>query len=66
MELKLTAVYSHYNYVQFFKNGKLHNAKNAAYINRSKYKEFYLNEEYYEYDFTKESWQRFVKLQCFK
>lgn len=32
-KLKLTAVYSHYNYVQFFKN--------AVYINRGKYKEFY-------------------------
>ena len=53
--------------VYFYKNGKYHNSKNAAIINYIGYKEFSLNDEYYgdEYDFTKQSWRRFVKLKFF-
>ncbi len=64
---KLTAVYlNSYNYTWFFKNGKLHNNKNAAYI-LNRYKEFHLNDIYcgYNKDFTKHSWRKFVKLQAF-
>jgi hypothetical protein len=66
-KLSLTAIYDNFYYVQFFKNGKNDNAKNAAYIDDSGYKEFYLNGKLYgdEDDFTKESWRRFVKLQAF-
>ena len=53
--------------IRFFKNGKRHNSKNAAYINYNGYKEFYLNGQSYgyEYDFTKLSWRKFTKLQAF-
>jgi hypothetical protein len=66
---KLTAIYNYSNklfYVHFFKNGKRHNSKNAAYINGI-YKSYYLNGEScgYEYNFTKKSWRRFVKMQTF-
>ena len=51
----------------FFKNGELYNTKNASYKGNDGYKEFNLNGIIYgyEYDFTKESWRRFVKLQAF-
>jgi frataxin-like iron-binding protein CyaY len=67
---KLTAIYSfnHKAYhIQFYKNGERHNSKNAAYIDYNGYKEFWLNSKKYgyEYDFTKQSWRRFVKLQFF-
>jgi hypothetical protein len=64
---KLTSIYSKFPYeVQFFKNGILHNTKNAA-ISNYKNKEFYLNGKCYgnQYDFTKESWRKFSKLQAF-
>ena len=66
---KLTAIHfdSTYYSVEFCKNGELHNIKNAAYIDNSGYKEFYLNDKCYFFrnDFTKESWRRFVKTQVF-
>ena len=69
---KLTAVYfykySNENYcVQFFKNGKCHNSKNADYVDYRGYKDFSLNGKFYGYhtDFTKETWRRFVKMQVF-
>ena len=59
----ITAVYQDY-ITLFYKNGKRHNAKNAAdIINDSKI--FYLNGKNYGDNFTKESWRRFVKLQVF-
>ena len=64
---KLTAIYCRSTLqVDFYKNGELHNTKNAA-IMVDSYKGFYLNEEFYgnQNDFTKESWRRFVKLQVF-
>ena len=62
----LTAIYFDYN-VWFFKDGKYHNNKNASYINYNGFKEFFLNSKYYgnEYNFTKKSWRKFVKLQVF-
>jgi len=64
---KLTAIYHNYDYIAFFKNSKLHNDKNAAYIYGNKYKQFCLNDKDYgtNNDFTKESWRRFSKLQAF-
>ena len=71
---ELTAIYYQPNrsiYVQFFKNGKLHNAKNASYVTYHGMKAFNLNGNFYgnfygkKNDFTKESWRRFVKLQAF-
>ena len=64
---KSTCIYSTYYSVKFYKNGELHNIKNAAYIDNSGYKEFYLNDKCYFFrdDFTKESWRRFVKTQVF-
>ena len=60
-----TFVYNHH--IVFYKNGMLHNAKNAAYINDLGYKQFVLNDECYgnNNDFTKKSWRRFVKMQAF-
>jgi len=67
----LTAIYANnFSYVEFFKNGVGHNAKNASHISKNGRKEFCLNGIYYgnEYDFTKQSWRKFVrelKLQAF-
>jgi hypothetical protein len=64
---KLTTIYVENIGIYFFKNGKIHNTKNAAYINSSGYRMFYLNNKLYVYDqeFTKESWRKFVKLHTF-
>ncbi len=61
----LIGIYSSFS-VHFFKNGKLHNTKNAAIIYYN-IKEFYLSGKYCgcEDDFTKQSWRKFVKLQAF-
>ena len=63
----LTAIFNdHYNVI-FYKNGEIHNNKNAAYINYSGFKEFRLNGIYYgcEEHFNKKSWRKFVKLKAF-
>jgi hypothetical protein len=74
MKNKFTAIYTNIyisnkskNYtIEFFKNSKEHNTKNAAYID-NEFKQFYLNGKCYSYndDFTKESWRRFIKMQAF-
>ena len=63
---KITAIYCNNN-ISFFKNGKLHNPKNATYIRYDEYKQFRLNGIYYggENKFTKKSWRRFAKMQTF-
>ena len=62
----LTAIYICPYYITFYKNGKIHNTKNAAHINGI-FNNYYLNNEFYgnKYDFTKESWRRFCKLKAF-
>ena len=62
----LSAILCKYRVILFYKKGKLHNTKNAAFIS-NKYKEFHLNGNFYGYkdDFTKHSWRKFVKLQAF-
>jgi hypothetical protein len=64
---KLTAIYSFYSIVWFFKNGLNHNDKNASYIKYNIRKEFHLNGKKYgsHYNFTKQSWRKFVKLMAF-
>ena len=64
---KQTIIYCDNYILIFFKNGKIHNYKNAAYIGLDGYKEFCLENEEYgdEEKFTKESWRKFVKLQAF-
>ena len=64
---KLTCIYSSYNYVEFLKNGKENNTKNASYIAKSGYKQFCLNDKYFgnQYNFTKKSWRKFNKLKAF-
>jgi hypothetical protein len=66
---KLTSIFiSYYKTTIFFKNGIFHNNKNSAYINKNnRFKVFYLNGKLYgyHYNFTKESWRRFIKLQAF-
>ena len=64
---KLTAIYSDDIAVDFYKNGKFNNYKNAAYIDNNGYKSFYLNGNKYGdyYNFTKQSWRKFTKLQVF-
>ena len=62
---KLTAIYINY-YVLFYKNGVLHNIKNAAYKDPlNKY--FYLNGVMFgsKHEFAKKSWRRFVQLEAF-
>jgi len=64
---KLNAIYYSSTYEShFYKNGEIHNAKNAAVIVDS-YASFYLNGKKYGYQtkFTKKSWRRFVKMQVF-
>ena len=63
---KLTVTYFSNN-IWFFKNGKIHNAKNVAFIKSNGLKKFHLNGKSYGYekDFTKESWRRFAKLHAF-
>jgi hypothetical protein len=63
---KLNAIYFDIG-TWFFKNGKLNNAKNAAYNQNDEYKEFTLNDECYgdETNFTKQSWRKFARLQAF-
>jgi hypothetical protein len=63
----LTAIFNdHYNVI-FYKNGEMHNNKNAAFIEINEYKEFILNGIYYgcEEHFNKKSWRKFVKLKAF-
>jgi hypothetical protein len=64
---KLTANYCNSISVTFYKNGQLHNAKNAAYIAFNGCKQFILNNKHYgtNYTFTKESWRKFIKLKAF-
>jgi hypothetical protein len=64
---KLTAIYFTEVYIEFFKNGKNHNIKNAAFIRHDGDKQFCLNDKLYgnEFNFTKKSWRKFVKLQVF-
>lgn len=70
---KLTAILNSKNTlnytkcVYFFKNGKAHNAKNAAYTDENGFEDFYLNDKHYgnQKKFTKKSWHRFVKLKAF-
>jgi hypothetical protein len=64
---ELTAIYYKGFAVRFYKNGIWHNNKNATFIRRDGYKEFYLNNKFYgdQNDFTKKSWRKFIKLQVF-
>ncbi len=69
---KLTCIHFDklYDSVVFYKNGQLHNSKNASYFGYNKlnsFKEFWLNGRYYgtNYTFTKSSWRKFAKLQAF-
>ncbi len=65
---KLSTIHCDYYGIRFYKNGKDHNSKNAAYISKYGSKQFCLNNMSYgcKNDFTKETWRRFVKLQVFK
>jgi hypothetical protein len=64
---KLTAIYCDIASTFFYTNGYENNIKNASYISKNDYKEFSLNGKCYgnKYNFTKQSWRRFVKLQAF-
>jgi hypothetical protein len=64
---KLTAICCNSISVNFYKNSKLHNTKNAAHIRFDGYKIFYLNHKLYcdSNNFTKQSWRRFIKLKAF-
>ena len=64
---KLNSIYYHIFSVRFFKNGRIHNYKNAAVNWDDRYAEFYLNNKLYgnQNNFNKKSWRRFVKLQVF-
>ena len=64
----LTVIYDNSYYVEFYKNGKSNNCKNAAFFCiDGYYKDFYLNGKFYgnQYTFTKQSWRRFCKLKAF-
>ena len=59
---KLNAIYLDYSIVRFFKNGRLHNSKNAAHAYYG-YKSFSLKGENYGNltKFNKSSWRKFVR-----
>lgn len=63
---KSNAIINHKSEIRFFKNGLEHNFKNAA-LSYGFCKHFFLNGKNYgdQYEFTKESWRKFVKLQVF-
>jgi hypothetical protein len=63
----ITAIYVDSIAVTFYKNGNIHNLKNAADIKYNGLKSFYMDNICYSYEnnFTKHSWRRFVKLQVF-
>jgi hypothetical protein len=65
----LTSIYTDSYYIRFYKNGKKHNSKNFAFINKNCYGRgrYFLNGEDYgnQDNFTKQSWRRFTKLQIF-
>jgi hypothetical protein len=63
---ELAAIYCSKS-IWFYKNGKEHNNKNAAYIRYDGNEYFYLNGKCYGYKnkFTKQSWHKFAKLQIF-
>ncbi len=62
---KLTAILLTYDScILFYKNGEIHNEKNAADIHYL-YKLFYLKDKNYGAKYNKFSWCRFVKLQAF-
>ena len=69
---KLTAVYYYFSpfhnlklyRIEFFKDGKHHNNKNAAFIKFDTYKGFWLNDKCYGFSTnfsTKHSWRKFVR-----
>jgi hypothetical protein len=64
---KLNAIYYFRCFTRFFNNGKIHNIKNAAYVESFNLKVFRLNGITYgnAKKFTKQSWRKFVKLQAF-
>ena len=67
-KFSLTAIYDNSSYVEFYKNGKRNNCKNAAiFCIDGYYKDFSLNGKFYgnQGKFTKESWRRFCKLKAF-
>ena len=61
----LNAIFHDYYEVIFYKNGKIHNSKNAAIYSESSGKNFWLYDMNYSNEFTKESWRKFVKLKAF-
>lgn len=61
----LTAIFHDFYEVIFYKNGKIHNSKNAAICRESKVKFFWLYDTNYGSEFAKESWRIFVKLKAF-
>ena len=73
---RITAIINVGCIVEFYKNGLLHNTKNAAYINADGINFFYLNDNVYgksnsikksdkNYNAIKQSWRKFVKMQVF-
>jgi hypothetical protein len=69
IENKLSAIYC-FDDVRFFKNGQLHNSKNASYFGYNElngFKQFLLNGKHYgrNNNFTKSSWRKFTKLKAF-
>jgi hypothetical protein len=63
---KLTCIHSNNIGVAFYKNGFIHNTKNAADVD-GKYKQFCLNAKHYGYEdkFNKQSWRKSIKLVAF-
>ena len=64
---KLSGICCNRYSISFLKNGKFHNTKNAAYIEKNGYKEFILDDITFgcALDFAKKSWRRFVRMQTF-
>jgi hypothetical protein len=63
---RINAIYCDFLSTIFLENGRHSNIKNAAYIGKYN-KKYYLHSKFYgdKYNFNKQSWRRFVKLQAF-
>ena len=64
---KLSCIYCDYSFTSFFKNAKMHNIKNAAFITISGNKSYCLESKDY-LCFNKKYWRKFIrtiKLQAF-
>ena len=63
---KLSSIYLDYDYdIRFYKNGKLHNIKNAAIFFKNGIKKYYKNNKSYERFLNKKHWRKYLISEAF-